>query len=131
MKTFKIFGGFWGQNNFFWYISENRFSKQFSLKIFFCFLLSTPKRLETFVKCVKKCVTAKIYPIKVRILQIIIFKVTLRTILAIFPKVWDHITKTVFFKFLFLVLSFWKRIALVYFLKTDWSYTFLKVENSN
>ena len=34
-------------------------------------------------------------------------------------------------KFLFLVLSFWKRIDLVYFLKTDWSYTFLKVKNSN
>ena len=32
-------------------------------------------------------------------------------------------------KFLFLVLSFWKRIALVYFLRTDWSYTFLKVKN--
>ena len=34
-------------------------------------------------------------------------------------------------KFLFLVLSFWKCIALVYFLKTDWGYTFLKVKNSN
>ena len=33
-------------------------------------------------------------------------------------------------KFLFLVLSFWKRIALVYFLKTDWSYTFLKIKIS-
>ena len=32
MKTFKIFGGFWGQNYFFWQISETRFSKQFSLK---------------------------------------------------------------------------------------------------
>ena len=34
-------------------------------------------------------------------------------------------------KFLFLVLSFWKHIALVYFLRTDWSHTFLKVKNSN
>ena len=34
-------------------------------------------------------------------------------------------------KFLFLVVSFWKCIALVYFLRTDWSYTFLKVKNSN
>ena len=33
--------------------------------------------------------------------------------------------------FLFLVLSLWKRIALVYFLKTDWSYTVLKVKHSN
>ena len=40
MKTFKIFGGFWGQNYLFWQISETRFSKQFSLK-FFC-LFSTP-----------------------------------------------------------------------------------------
>ena len=39
---------------------------------------------------------------KVQILQIIIFKVTLRTILAIFPQVWDHITQTVFSKYFFL-----------------------------
>ena len=37
MKTFKIFGGFWGQNYVFWQISETRFSKQFSLNNFFLF----------------------------------------------------------------------------------------------
>ena len=42
------------------------------------------------------------FPMKVRILQIIIFKVTLRTILAIFPQVWDLITRTVFSKYFFL-----------------------------
>ena len=64
MKTFKIFGRFWGQNYFFWQISETRFSKQFSL-IFFGFLLLTPKCLETCLKYITKCVTAKIYPMKV------------------------------------------------------------------
>ena len=46
---------------------------------------------------------------------------------------WNHQSWIQIFqiKFLFLVLSFWNRIALVYFLKTDWSYTFLKVQNSN
>ena len=39
---------------------------------------------------------------KVRILQINFFKVTLRTIKAILPQVWDHITKTVFSKYFFL-----------------------------
>ena len=39
---------------------------------------------------------AKIYPMKVLIFQIIFLKVTLGTILAIFPEVWDHITKTVY-----------------------------------
>ena len=34
-------------------------------------------------------------------------------------------------KFLFLILRFWKRIALVYFLQTGWSYTFLKANNLN
>ena len=38
-------------------------------KDFFCFLLLTPKCLESCVKCVTKCVTSKIYPMKVRILQ--------------------------------------------------------------
>ena len=34
-------------------------------------------------------------------------------------------------KFLFLIQSFQKHIALVYFLKTDWSYMFLKASNEN
>ena len=53
--------------------SETTFSKQFSLNNFFCFLLYTPKCLETCVNCVTKCVTAKIYPMKVLIFQIIFF----------------------------------------------------------
>ena len=32
---------------------------------------------------------------------------------------------------MFLVFSFWKHLALVYFLKTDWSYTFLKAKIFN
>ena len=35
MKTFKSLADFWGQNWFFWQISETTFSNQFSL-IFFC-----------------------------------------------------------------------------------------------
>ena len=46
----------------------------------FCFLLKIPKCLEICVNCVTKGVTAKIYPIKVWILQTIFFKVTLHTI---------------------------------------------------
>ena len=46
---------------------------------------------------------------KVRILQIIIFKVTLRTISAIFPQVWDHITKTVFSKYFLLFSTLYSR----------------------
>ena len=53
----------------------------------------------------QKCVTAKIYPMKVRILQIIIFKVTLRTILVIFPQVWDHIFQNSFFEIFFVLFS--------------------------
>ena len=45
----------------------------------------------------------QIYPMKVRILQTIFFKVTLRTIEAIFAQVRDHITKTVFSKYIFFV----------------------------
>ena len=35
----------------------------------FFFLLKTPKCLEKFVNCVTKCLTAKIYPMKVWIVQ--------------------------------------------------------------
>ena len=34
-------------------------------KLFFCFLLLAPKFLETCVYCTTKCVTTKIYPMKV------------------------------------------------------------------
>ena len=102
MKTFKIFGGFWGQNYFFWQISETIFSEQFSQKIFFCFLLQTPKRLETCVKCITKCVTPKIYPMKVRILQIIFFKVTYVQFKPFFHKSETRLPKQ-FFLILFFV----------------------------
>ena len=48
---------------------------------------------------------ANIYPVKDRILQTIFFKVILRTILAMFPQVWHHITKTVFSNYFFLLFS--------------------------
>ena len=57
------------------------------LNIFFCFLLLTQICLEICVNGVPKCVTAKIYPMKVQILQTFFFKVILHTILAMFPKV--------------------------------------------
>ena len=79
IKTFTIFGSFWQ-------ISDTTFSKPFSRNIFFNFLFQTPKCLETCVNCVKKCVTGKTYPTKVQILQTIFFKVTLRTIQAMFPQ---------------------------------------------
>ena len=60
------------------------------------------------------------------------FKLTFMGTLQVRTK-WNYQSWIQIFqiKFLFLVLSFWKRIALVYFLRTDWSYTFLKVKNSN
>ena len=60
------------------------------------------------------------------------FKLTFMGTLQVRTK-WNYRSWIQIFqiKFLFLVLSLWKRIALVYFLKTDWSYTFLKVKNSN
>ena len=85
MKTFTIFGRFWGQKQFFWQISETIFSKQFPLVHF-------------FVSTLDSKMSRNIYPMKVRILQTMFFKVTLRTIQAIFPQVCDHITKTVFSK---------------------------------
>ena len=39
------------------------------LKHIFCFLFYTSKCLEICVNCVTKCVTAKIYPMKVQILE--------------------------------------------------------------
>ena len=60
------------------------------------------------------------------------FKLTIMGTLQVRTK-WNYQSWIQIFqiKFFFLVLSFWKRIAQVYFLRTDWSYTFLKVKNSN
>ena len=56
------------------------FQNSFPYFFSFCFLHLTQKCLETRVNRVTKCVTTKIYPMKVRILQFLSFKVTLRTI---------------------------------------------------
>jgi hypothetical protein len=46
--------------------SETTFSKLFFLKIFLNFLFLTLGCLETCTNCVTKCVTAKIYPLKIQ-----------------------------------------------------------------
>ena len=45
------------------------------------------KWLETGVNIVTNCVTAKIYPLEVQILQIIFFLFILQTIEAVFPQI--------------------------------------------
>ena len=55
------------------------FQNSFSYIFGFCFLLLTPKCLETCVHCVTTCVTVKNYPMNVQIL-LTFFKVTLCTI---------------------------------------------------
>ena len=71
------------------------------------FVKSCPLLVRVFM--VKICLNVnKIcfmpYSIILWILQTIFLLVTLRTILAIFPQVWDHITKTVFSKYFFCFL---------------------------
>ena len=59
----------------------DQIAKQFSLNNYlFCFLFYTPKCLETCVNCVKKCIMAKIYPMKFQILETKFSYVTLLTI---------------------------------------------------
>ena len=52
---------------------------------------------------------------------------------ALFPVcgIFQNLIPIFQIKFLFLVKRFQKNIALVYFLKTDWSYMFLKAWNEN
>ena len=103
MKTFKIFGGIWGQNCFFWYISETWFSKQFSLTIFFSTLNSKTSRNKRKMR--HKLRNGQNLPHESSNFTIFFFKVTWRKIQAIFPQVWDHITKRVFFLIFFCLFS--------------------------
>ena len=78
----------------FWY---NIFKTVFPKLFFFCFLLKAWGCLETCVNCVRKCVMAKIYPMKVFILETFFSKYFSGQFRPFFSsKVWDNITKTVF-----------------------------------
>ena len=87
MKTFTTFYGFQGQNQFFWQISETTFSKQFSQKKFSLLYTLDSKMFRNMCKLRCKVRNGKNLPHEIRILQTICFKVTSRTIQAMFPVV--------------------------------------------
>ena len=104
MKAFTTFGRFWGPNQFFFYISETLYSKQFSLNKLFLLSNLNPKISRNMCKLRHKVRTAKIYSMKVQILETIFFSVIYRTTQAIFPQVSDKSNKT-FYSFFFLFFT--------------------------
>ena len=96
-------------NKYLWQIPNHDLSRLYSFKTHLC-------------KLKKKIITCFFYfPSFLHNKHILTFMGTLQVGTKWNYRSWIQIVQI---KFLFLVFSFWKQIALVYFLKIDWSYTF-------
>ena len=94
----------WTNRPFFFYKSETTFSIQFSLKNLVCFLLQTLGCLKTCVNCVTKCVTAKIYPLKIKFYKLYFSKAFYRQLMPFFHKI-ETILSNQFFLNFFVLFS--------------------------
>ena len=83
---------------FFLWISETTFSKQFSLKNFFLFSILNFKMSWICVYCVTKCVTAKIYPLKIKFYKLYFSKAFYRQLMPFFHKIETILSNQFFLK---------------------------------